>query len=258
MSNYLTQLLDQILWAVPNILTALLILLISLYLARLVSRMLKRALERRHAHTGITTLLYQTVQWAIISFGVISALQLFFNVTSFLTGLGIIGFTVGFALQNIMQNFAAGVILLIQRPFNVGDTITTTNYTGNILAIDLRTTEMKTLDGRIVILPNATILANPIENYSRASRRRVELTVSVAYKSTLEQVRKLALEAVQSVTGFTAEPAPMVAFNTIKAASIDLTIQFWIDTKLTNPAAARDAALTAIKSVFEEAKVEIF
>jgi small conductance mechanosensitive channel len=250
--------LDPILASTSNFLTALVILVLSIYLAKWVSNLLERALKRKRASPGVISLLSQIVRWFIISFGVISALQRFFNVTSFLAGLGILGFTVGFALQNIMQNFAAGVILLIQRPFNVGDTITTTNYTGMIQAIDLRTTEMKTLDGRIVILPNATILANPIENFTRANRRRVDLTVSVVYKSTPDQVRELVLDAIRSVEGFIDEPGPVVVFNTIKASSIELTAYFWIDTKLTNPAAAKDAALTEIKFTFEEAKVEIF
>jgi len=250
--------LDPILASASNFLTALFILILSIYLAKWVSSLLEKGLRRKRASLGVINLLSQMVRWSIITFGVISALQRFFNVTSFLAGLGIIGFTVGFALQNIMQNFAAGVILLIQRPFNVGDTITTTNYTGTIQAIDLRTTERKTLDGRIVILPNATILANPIENFTRANRRRVELTVSVVYKSTPDQVRELVLEAIRSVEGFIDEPRPMVVFNTIKASSIELTAYFWIDTKVTDPYTAKDSALTEIKAMFEEARVEIF
>ena len=257
MEEYSAQILDQIITSIPNVLTALLILIISLYLAGSTGKLLKRALERRNTTLGVTNLLSQTLRWTIISLGVITALQRFFNVTAFLAGLGIIGFTVGFALQNIMQNFVAGVILLIQRPFHVGDVISTTNYNGTILAIDLRTTEMKTLDGRIVILPNATILSNPIENYTRADRRRVELTVGVAYNSKAEQVRTLVLDAVQSVAGFVNEPEPVVVFHTFGGSSIDLTAYFWIDTKLTNPLVAKDAALTKVKAVFEEAKVEI-
>jgi small conductance mechanosensitive channel len=257
MQEYWTQILDQMITSIPNVLAALLILLLSLYFARLLSKLLKRALERRSTSFGVTNLLSQSVRWIIISFGVITALQRFFDVTAFLTGLGILGFTIGFALQNIMQNFAAGVILLIQRPFRVGDIISTTNYTGTILAIDLRTTEMKTLDGRLVMLPNATILANPIENFTRADRRRVDLTMGMAYDADAEQVRKLVLEAVQSVAGFVSEPEPVVVFHTFGSSSIELTAYFWIDTKLTNPPAAKDAALTKVKTVFEEARVEI-
>jgi small-conductance mechanosensitive channel len=257
MQEYWAQILDQLITSIPNILAALLIFIVSLYFARLLSRLIKRALERRSTSSGVVNLLSQTVRWVIISFGIITALQRFFNVTAFLTGLGILGFTIGFALQNIMQNFAAGVILLIQRPFHVGDIISTTNYTGTILAIDLRTTEMKTLDGRLVMLPNATILANPIENFTRADRRRVDLNVGVAYDADPEKVRSLVLEAVQAVAGFVSVPEPAVVFHTFGSSSIELTAYFWIDTKLTNPPAAKDAALTKVKTAFEKAKVEI-
>lgn len=257
MQEFFTQMIDQIIKSIPNIITALLILIASLYLARAISKLLQRALERRNTSLGVTNLLSQTFRWTIITFGVITALQRFFNVTAFLAGLGIIGFTVGFALQDIMKNFVAGVILLIQRPFHVGDAISTTNYAGTILAIDLRTTEMKTFDGRIVILPNATILSSAIENYTRADRRRVELTVGVAYDSNAEQVRMLVLNVVQSVAGFVNEPAPVVFFHTFGGSSLDLTTYFWIDTKLTNPLIAKDAALMKVKADFEKAKVEI-
>jgi hypothetical protein len=85
-------------------------------------------------------------------------------------GLGIVGFTIGFAMQNVMQNFVSGVILLVQRPFRVGHAVGIAGYDGTVLKIGLRTTEMKALDGRIVFLPNADVLAQPIINYTRADR----------------------------------------------------------------------------------------
>jgi small conductance mechanosensitive channel len=101
------------------------------------------------------------VLWSITIAGTITALERFFPVTAFLAGLGIIGFTVGFALQDIMKNFASGVILLLQQPFHVGETIGVKGFDGTVLAIDLRATEIKAADGRVVILPNADVLANP-------------------------------------------------------------------------------------------------
>src|SRR5260370_889233 len=118
MEQYLTQMLDTVIKSIPNLLTALVIFLLSLYLARL-----------------------------------------------------------------------TGIILLIQKPFREGDTITVTDYDGIVIAIDLRTTEIKTFDGRIVILPNADLLSHAIVNYTRADRRRVDLPISVAYSSDPEQVR---------------------------------------------------------------------
>jgi len=257
MQQYFTQILDQMVKSIPNFLTALVIFLLSLYLARLVGNLLKKALTKRSTSPGVTQLLSQTLRWTIITFGVISALQRFFDVTAFLAGLGIIGFTIGFALQDVMKNFAAGIILLIQKPFREGDAITVTDFDGTVLSIDLRTTEIKTFDGRIVILPNADVLAHAIVNYTRADRRRVELPIGVAYSSNPEQVRGIILDLVLSVPGFVSDPAPQVAFHTFNDLSIGLTVYFWIDTKLTNPVIARDAALTKVKAAFEKQKVEI-
>ena len=145
MPDYFNNFIDKLIAELPNILTALLIFIASLYLARLVSNLLKRVLTKRNTDREVTTLLVQVTRWSIIVIGVITALQRFFDVTAFLAGLGILGFTVGFALQDIMQNFVAGIILLIQQPFDVGDVVETDQYLGTILMINIRTTEMKTI-----------------------------------------------------------------------------------------------------------------
>lgn len=257
MEKYLTHLFDQIAASVPDILIALVILIASLYLAGLLANLLERALERRQADAGLPHLLSQILRWTIITFGVVSALQRFFDVTAFLAGLGILGFTVGFALQDIMKNFAAGVILLLQKPFVVGDAVTAANYGGTVLTIDLRTTEMKTWDGRIVVLPNAAILDSPIENYTRSNRRRVDLPVGVGYASKPEQVRGIVMDVIQSVAGVVKDPVPSVIFQNFGGSSIDLTAYFWIDAKLTDPLTAKDEALTKVKAAFEQANVDI-
>jgi small conductance mechanosensitive channel len=257
MQEFFYQTIDQALRSIPTILTAILILIVSLYVARLLGNLIRKALERRAISPSITHLLSQILSWTIITFGIITALQQFFNVTAFLAGLGIIGFTVGFALQDIMKNFAAGVILVIQRPFKEGDTINVSGFDGTILVINLRTTEMKTLDGRIVILPNADVLSHAIVNYTRADRRRVELPISVGPDSDTEQVRAIILDSIQSVKGFVSEPAPLVAFHTLGTKSIDLTAYFWIDMTATTPPTAMDAALTKIKNAFKKQGVEM-
>ena len=253
----LEKLLEGLLALVPNILSALAILLLSIYAGNLIAKLLRRALEKRDSAPGTAQLLSQIARWTIVTFGIITALQRFFDVTAFLAGLGILGFTVGFALQDIMQNFAAGIILLVQQPFKIGDVISVADYDGTILAIDLRTTEMRTLDGRIVILPNADILSHAIVNFTRANRRRIELTVGVAYGSDPERVRGLVLEAARTVEGFVPEPAPMVLFHTFNNSSLDLTAYFWIDTKLTTPLFAKDAAFTKVNAAFAKANIEI-
>lgn len=257
MQEYLNQLIEKVIAALPNLLTAILIFVISLYVAQILSKLLRKVLTERNADRAATHLLAQLTRWSIIVIGVIAALQRFFDVTAFLAGLGILGFTVGFALQEIMQNFVAGLILLIQRPFEVEDVIETDQFTGTILAINLRTTEMKTIDGRMVTIPNATILANPITNYTRAEIRRVELPVGVSYRTNPAVARKVVLEAIKNVPGYVGEPGPMVVFHTFAESSINLSAYFWINNSKTDPLRAKDMAFELIKAALEKEGIEI-
>lgn len=257
MPGFFEQLIDTLIAELPNFLIAILIFVVSLYLAGLVSNLLRGLLTKRNADREVTILLAQVTRWTIIAIGIIAALQRFFDVTTFLAGLGIIGIAVGFAMQEIVQNFVAGVILLVQQPFEVEDVIETDQYTGTIQAINLRTTEMKALDGRIVIIPNAKILANPIINYTRAELRRVELTVGVSYDADPVKTRQTVMDAVQNVPGFVGEPEPMVVFHTFGGSSVDLSAYFWINMAASNPLLAKDAAIELVKAALDKQGIEI-
>lgn len=257
MQVYLAEFAENFVNSIPTIFSALLILFVSYYGGVILSRLLDGVLKRQNADAGVTHLLTRVLKWTIIILGFITALQKFFNVTAFLTGLGIVGFTIGFALQNIMQNFISGVILLVQQPFKVGHSVGIAGFDGTVLKIGLRTTEMQTLDGRIVFLPNADVLAQPIINYTRASLRRVELPIGVAYDSNSDLVREIVLTELKNVTGFLSAPEPQVLFHTFGASSIDLNVFFWVDTAIASPLAAKDEALTRIKTAFEKKKIEI-
>lgn len=251
MQTYIDTFVENFIKGIPNLFTAIAIFIVSLYLAVTFSKIVRRVLGLRKAPAGVTHLLAQLTHWSIIVVGTVTALQRFFDVTAFLAGLGLLGFTVGFALQDVMKNFAAGIILLLQQPFHVGDAIGLKEYEGTVLQIDLRTTEMKTFDGRIVILPNADVLANPIINYTRADRRRVDLPVGVPYETDTETARQAVLEAIQTVPGVVPEPAAMVGFSSFGDSTLQLSTFFWIDVTKTNPLVAKDEALTRIKANLE-------
>jgi small conductance mechanosensitive channel len=257
MQEYFSNWIDTFLESLPNVISAILIFVISYYVAVLFSRFLRRVLDRQNADQGVAHLLTRGLKWTLIALGIVTALQRFFDVTAFLAGLGIIGFTVGFALQNIMQNFVSGIILLVQRPFRVGHVVNIAGFDGTVLKIDLRTTEVKTLDGRIVFLPNGDVLAQPIINYTRAETRRVELPIGISYDSDTEKVRKIILDEIKKISGYLDSPEPIVLFQTFGASSIDLTVFFWVDTAINSPIAAKDTALTLIKKAFEKHNIEI-
>jgi small conductance mechanosensitive channel len=240
-----------------NLLAALVILVIALYLARFLSSIVRRALDHRKIPLGVIQLFTQLTFWTIIVSGVILALQRFFNVTSFLAGLGIAGLTVGLALQDVMKNFVAGVILLVQQPFRVGEAIGVKGFDGTITAIDLRATEMRASDGRLVILPNSDVLANPIINYSRTYQRQAELSLNLPLNCDPDTVKQILMEAGKDIEGFLYTPEPTVVFVNLTNSAIQANITFWVDVKKNDTGRVREAVLFKIKSAFSEEGIEI-
>jgi small conductance mechanosensitive channel len=241
----------------PNLLVALLILVGSLYLSRLLSGLLCKALNKKGTDQEITRLICQVTRWSILVVGIITALQRFFDVTAFLAGLGILGFTIGFAMQNIMQNFVAGVILLFQQPFKVGELINVDKFDGTVQAINLRTTELRTRAGLIVLIPNSDMLSNTITNYTRSKLRRIDLPVGIGYDSDPRKARQVVIQAIRSIPEVLDDPAPEVLFHNFGESSIDLTAYFWVDTDKINFFDATDRAFINIKAALEENAIEI-
>lgn len=242
----------------PNLVTALVVFFLGLYLAGVFAGMVHRALKQRKANPKILLLGSKITRWTVVTLGIIVALQqVNFNVTAFLTGLGIVGFTIGFALQDVSKNFIAGILILIQQPFDLGDAIQVSGFTGTVLAIDLRATELHTYDGEVVFIPNGEIFTNPITNYSRAARRRVNLNAGVAYESDLEKVRSVALKAIAQIPGLLIDPEPSLKFQAFGSSTVDLTIYYWIDTEITDLVTAKDVGLVAIKKAFEDAAIDM-
>lgn len=238
-------------------LLALLIFFGSLFLAKMLRGLLSTALKKRNVEHELIVLLGQLTYWSILIFGIIAALQRFFDVSAFLAGLGILGFTVGFALQDIMQNFVSGTILLIQQPFNAGNSVSISSYQGTVSAVNMRTTELETPDGRLIIIPNAQVLSNPIENYSRADRLRIDLPVGVSYDTDLDLARATIIDALPAVKGFLADPAPNIIYHTFGGSSIDMDVRFWIDTSKNNLFDAKDEAIIVTKRALDAKNIEI-
>jgi len=241
----------------PKAGAAIFILTASWLLSRLARGAVLRAFALRKTGAGAAPLLASAGYWGVWALGAIMALQQFTDVTAFLTGLGIVGFTVGFALQDVMKNFMAGVLLLAQQPFKVGDAIAVTEIEGTVMSISLRSTELVTFDGRTVTLPNSEVLNHAIVNYSRSLLRRLALRVGVSYQSDLKKVRDVALLAVQNLRGLSAEPVPQVVFEELGDFAINLRLYYWVDTAQTSLLSAQDEALTLLTQAFAANGIEI-
>lgn len=256
MEDLFNTMIDYVKDIFPDILKALAILIVSLYLAGILARVVRRALHLHKVPEGAIQLISGLTRVGVIAIGVTLALQSFFDVVTFISGLGILALTVGFALQDVMKNFASGVILVVQQPFKVNEFVNISGFDGTIVEIDMRSTEIKAVDGRVVILPNADILSKPIINYTRTARRRVDLLVGLKYDTDPETMRKIVLEAIRVVPGSLPEPAPEIGFSNFGNFAFELNFNFWFDTKQTNPGAAKDAALSAIKNSMKKQGIE--
>jgi len=254
----LENLLVSFLRFLPSLIAALVIFVLGLILSVVVSRMLRITLERREVKPEAVTVVVRLTYISFITLTLVIALQqIGFNLTAFLAGLGILGFTIGFAMQDVSKNFVAGLLLLIQQPFNVGDIIEVNEYLGKVLEIDMRATRMRMLDGRIVLIPNGEIFTHAIINYSQAEDRRIEIPLGVASDSDLEIVRQTAISAITGIAGLLPEPPPHVAYHTFGEYTIDLSLYFWIDTAETSVMKAKDAAVYALNSAFMTHSIEM-
>ena len=243
---------------VGSLINAAIILLIGFLIARVVRKAVFTAMERTKADLSAKNIVARLSYGGVFLLAILTALaQIGVNVAALLAGLGIFGFALGFALQDVSKNFISGLLLLIQKPFSVGEIVEVDQYTGKVKDIQLTWTELETLDGQVVIIPSALVFTNPIVNVSRATSRRIELQIGVAYDSDLIKVRQVALEAITKIPGLKDDPPPVVNFNTFGSYAIQTTLLFWIDTSQTDTLSARDAGLSQIKAAFEQAGIEI-
>ena len=210
--------------------------------------------------TQIKILLTKMIQWIILCIGLFIALEILNldkTVTSLLAGAGVLGLALGFAFQSIVSNFITSILLSVQSPFKIGDTIAVNEVTGQAMSINLRTTVIQTFDGQIVNVPNKIIFENNLINYSRIGLRRIGVDIGVAYQSDLDLVEKLTMKTIYQLKPSQKKPI-QVLFHTFADSSINLTAYFWIPFKSeADYQEMKSSAIKNIKLAFEKNDIDI-
>ncbi len=252
--------LEQLVLLLPNLLVALLVVVAFWLAAKLVKKALVRLLDPI-VPGQIARLLGTLAYLATLIVGDSEALGIVGlqkTVASLLAGAGIIGLALGFAFQDIAANFMSGVLLAIRRPFRVGELIETNDFFGTVQRITLRSTEIRTPPGQIVLVPNSQVFQNPIVNFSRTGERRVDLSVGVAYGDDLEKARSVAVAAVEQIEARQADRPVELFFEEFGDSSINFVVRFWIDfSRQAEYLAARSEAIERVKVAFDEAGLTI-
>ena len=221
---------DTILEFGKVLLLALVIILIALFVCRLTRRIIERAVEKVPAlDHSVGKIFYSIARTFIWLFTVLIILDLFgFNTASLLTVLGAAGLAVGLAMKDSLSNIAAGLMLLLLRPYKVGDYVDCGTVSGTIKEMGLFTTTLSTPDGIFIAAPNSVIFGNPVKNYSRNELRRVDINVGISYGDSLPQGIKILQALLDGCELILKDPAPQVLVADLADSSVNLTLRFWV------------------------------
>lgn len=255
--------LDQLALMLPNLIVAVLVITAFWFLARVASRASDRALRQFDTNEAARGLISRLLRIAILGAGLMVALgvmNLDKALASVLAGAGVVGLALGFAFQDLAGNLISGVGLAVHRkwPFKIGDLVETNGVFGNVEKIHLRTSILKTLDGKLVVVPNKHIYQSEVVNYTVSGRRRVDVECGVSYGEDLQQVEGVVRQALRGVCGQDDPDEVQVFFTGFGNSSIDLVGRFWIDyEKQPDFLQARSDAVMAVKRAFDENDITI-
>lgn len=243
---------------VQDWITGAVIVGVTIVLAVVVRRTTSRILRRVDMDPGPARLVGRFFAFVVVVAGFVYALNaLNIAVGPVLGALGVGGLALAFALQDIIENLIAGIMLQTRRPFRIGDQVVVGGYEGQIEDISLRATILRTYDGRRVFVPSADVLKNAIENNTAFDRRRTTLLVGVAYDTDLEMARSTIIEALTGMETVLATPQPEAFVETFGESSIDFAVRFWHRPRILELWEARHDAAVAIKQAFDAASIDI-
>lgn len=239
---------------IPNVVMAVLLLVVFRYLAGYAGRLMAKGLSKASENEALVSLIASLTRIVILTTGLFFALGILGlekTVTSMVAGAGVIALALGFAFQDLTTNFISGAFIAIQRPIKVGDIIQTNGFTGRVKSINLRSVIIDNLAGQQVEIPSKDIFQKPITNFTYSGERRVQIECGVSFLEDLALVERVSLEAIQSL-GFLSKTRT-VDFNYTKfgANTVEFQVQFWIDQIKIGPGSAKSEAIKILKSSFD-------
>ncbi len=196
--------------------------------------------------------------YLIVAIGLIYALEgLGIAIAPLLGALGIASIAIAFALEDILENVVAGIILQLRRPFTSGDEIESGDHEGTVTSVDARTVTVRTPDGETIRLPIAGVIKNPIINHTENGRRRTTIDVGVAYATDLNRAEQVAVDAASRIEGVFTDPPPEALVHTFGDSSIDIPVRFWHEPSIATHWRLRDAVARSVAQAFAENYITI-
>ncbi len=245
----------------PGILTGILVFAVFFLVASIGKRVIAKLAPRVNADTGVVLLLSRVFYYGVLIFGVLTALPATgLNVSALVAGIGLTGFAIGFALKDVLSNLLSGIMLLVYRPFQIGDQIKMGEFEGVITTIRMRDTVLHAPDGRSIIIPNTKLITEVVVNSATAQLRRDTLAVELKDERQIAQTRKLILDVMRRETAHIKRVEPQVtithgADNSGEDGAVMLEGCYWFDPRRTTQAQARERLAAAIERTLTQSGI---
>jgi small conductance mechanosensitive channel len=240
-----------------KILAALIILIVGRWLAKKLANLVSQLLEQReYADKTLTTFLHNIVYYALLVMVFLAAAnQLGVSITSFLTIVGAAGLAVGLALKDSLANFASGIMLILFRPYKIGDVVNVAETDGTVERIDIFNTVLSTPDNQKIIVPNAQITSGIIKNVTANDTRRIDLVMGIGYHDDIDKAKQILTELMHADDRILSDPAPVVALAELADSSVNFAVRPWVKTE--DYWKVRSDLIEKMKKAFDAAEIGI-
>ena len=265
--NYIGTLRDQLqdmgrgfIEALPSIAIALIILFVTWIVARFAVRISDMIVGRTEIRASLKNLIDTLVKLGIWLIGLfVAAVVVMPDLTpaSLLAGLGIGAVAIGFAFQDIFENFLAGVLIMVREKMRIGDIIECEGITGKVEHITLRETHVRRLSGELTVVPNSILFKNPVEIFTDVDQRRHEVVVGVSYDTQLDHAADVIRRAVEDVDDVLASKGVDIFAQEFNSSSVDFLVRWWAGSTPRAGWESKDKVVRAIKAALDEASIEI-
>ena len=223
------KLVDFSIHAGEKIVVAIIVFIVGKLVIKLINKLLRRILSRKEVDEGVKTFLYSLTNILLTILLVVSVIgALGVNTASFAALLASAGVAIGMALSGNLQNFAGGLIILIFKPYKVGDFIEVQNVSGTVNAIQILNTVIITTDNKVIYVPNGSLSSGTIINYSRMELRRVDFVFGVDYGTDFSYVKTVVEELISEDNRILDTPAPLIALNELADSSVNVALKVWV------------------------------
>ncbi|MBR3769209.1 MAG: mechanosensitive ion channel [Lachnospiraceae bacterium] len=227
--TYLEGMVPNLISFVLQVVLAIVVYAIGTKMIKWVVKIVQRTMERHNVDTGVMQFLSAIVKYALYVVVVMTILSLFgVATTSVVAVLGSAGVAIGLALQGSLSNFAGGVLILLLKPFKVGDYIIQGGSEGTVYEISLFYTKLKTVDNKVVVIPNGTLSNNTLVNVSHMDRRRVDIVVGIAYEADIRTAKNIIYNLAQNDASRLPEEEAVVFVDNLGASSVDIGVRLWV------------------------------